>query len=121
VTAKCERKVLVARPIAALRPRHKMHFSKKLNNGDGDEALQARPSCAFNVLAKSVRYFINSYLPRNMIERTEACFGIKPEWLAADTAYGSGFNLDWLVNEQRIAPHVPVIDKSHRLSGQACQ
>ena len=26
---------------------------------------------------------------QTMIERTEACFGIKPEWLAADTAYGS--------------------------------
>ena len=25
---------------------------------------------------------------QTMIERTEACFGIKPEWLAADTAYG---------------------------------
>ena len=24
-----------------------------------------------------------------MIERTEATFGIKPEWLAGDTAYGS--------------------------------
>jgi hypothetical protein len=26
---------------------------------------------------------------RTMIERTAACFGIKPEWLAGDTAYGS--------------------------------
>jgi hypothetical protein len=26
---------------------------------------------------------------RTMIERTEATFGIKPEWLAGDTAYGS--------------------------------
>jgi transposase len=52
-----------------------------------------------------------------MIERTEACFGIKPEWLAADTAYGSAANLDWLVNEQGIAPHVPVIDKSQREDG----
>ena len=52
-----------------------------------------------------------------MIERTEACFGIKPEWLAADTAYGSASNLDWLVNEQGIAPHVPVIDKSKREDG----
>lgn len=51
---------------------------------------------------------------QTMIERTEACFGIKPEWLAADTAYGAAPNLDWLVNEQRIAPHVPVIDKSQR-------
>jgi transposase len=30
---------------------------------------------------------------QTMIERTEACFGIKPEWLAADTAYGSASNL----------------------------
>jgi hypothetical protein len=26
---------------------------------------------------------------RTMIERTETCFGIKPEWLVGDTAYGS--------------------------------
>jgi transposase len=54
---------------------------------------------------------------RTMIERTEACFGIKPTWLAADTAYGSAPNLDWLVNEKGIAPHVPVIDKSKRDDG----
>src|SRR5712675_2486281 len=47
---------------------------------------------------------------QTMIERTEACFGIKPEWLAADTAYGSASKLNWLVNEQGIAPHIPVID-----------
>ena len=54
---------------------------------------------------------------QTMIERTEACFGIKPAWLAADTAYGSAANLDWLVNQQGIAPHVPVIDKSQREDG----
>jgi transposase len=54
---------------------------------------------------------------QTMIERTEARFGIKPEWLAADTAYGSASNLDWLVNQQGIAPHVPVIDKSKREDG----
>ena len=54
---------------------------------------------------------------QTMIERTEACFGIKPEWLAGDTAYGSAANLDWLVNQQGIAPHVPVIDKSQREDG----
>jgi len=54
---------------------------------------------------------------QTMIERTEACFGVKPEWLAADTAYGSASNLNWLVNEQGIAPHVPVIDKSKREDG----
>ena len=47
-----------------------------------------------------------------MIKRTEACFGIKPEWLVGDTAYGSAPNLEWLVNELKIAPYIPVIDKS---------
>jgi transposase len=54
---------------------------------------------------------------RIMIGRTEARFGLKPSWLAADTAYGSAPNLDWLVNEKGIAPHVPVIDKSKRDDG----
>jgi transposase len=54
---------------------------------------------------------------RTMIERTEATFGIKPQWLAADTAYGSAANLDWLVNEQKVAPYIPVIDKSQRDDG----
>jgi transposase len=54
---------------------------------------------------------------RTMIERTAACFGIKPEWLVGDTAYGSAPNLDWLVNEQKIAPYIPVIDKSKRDDG----
>ncbi|HEY3392369.1 MAG TPA: IS1182 family transposase [Lacipirellulaceae bacterium] len=52
-----------------------------------------------------------------MIERTEECFDIKPERLAADTAYGSGANLNWLVNDKKITPHIPVIDKSKREDG----
>jgi transposase len=52
-----------------------------------------------------------------MIERTEATFGIKPDWLAADTAYGSAPNLHFLVDEKDIAPHIPVIDKSRRDDG----
>jgi transposase len=54
---------------------------------------------------------------KTMIERTEERFGLKPERLAADTAYGSAANLDWLVNEKQIAPHIPVIDKSKREDG----
>lgn len=54
---------------------------------------------------------------RTMIERTEQRFDIKPERLAGDTAYGSGANLDWLVNEAKIAPHIPVVDKSKREDG----
>jgi len=54
---------------------------------------------------------------KTMIERTKECFDIKPEWLAADTAYGSGANLNWLVKDNNIAPHIPVIDKSKREDG----
>jgi transposase len=54
---------------------------------------------------------------KTMIERTEERFGLKPERLAADTAYGSAPTLDWLVNEKNIAPHIPVIDKSRREDG----
>ncbi len=54
---------------------------------------------------------------KTMIERTEERFGIKPTWLAADTAYGSGANLNWLVKDKKIAPHIPVIDKSKREDG----
>ena len=52
-----------------------------------------------------------------MIERTEERFDIKPKRLAADTAYGSGANLNWLVKDKDIAPHIPVIDKSKREDG----
>jgi len=54
---------------------------------------------------------------KTMIERTEARFGIKPKRLAADTAYGSAANLNWVVNDKKIAPHIPVIDKSKREDG----
>ena len=54
---------------------------------------------------------------KTMIGRTEERFGLKPEHLAADSAYGSAAMLNWIVNEKKIAPHIPVIDKSKREDG----
>jgi transposase len=54
---------------------------------------------------------------RTMIDRTEGRFQLKPQRLVGDTAYGSGETLGWLVDEKRIAPHVPVFDKSERDDG----
>ena len=54
---------------------------------------------------------------KTMLGRTEERFGLKPEHLAADTAYGSAETLNWIVNEKKIAPHIPVIDKSKREDG----
>ena len=52
-----------------------------------------------------------------MIDRTADRFGLRPERLARDTAYGSAQMLNWLVEERNIAPHIPVIDKSARHDG----
>jgi transposase len=54
---------------------------------------------------------------RTMIERAEACFGLKPQRLSADSAYGSAEILAWMVEEKNIAPHVPVWDKGERDNG----
>src|ERR1700736_1219969 len=54
---------------------------------------------------------------KTMIERTQERFGIMPERLAADTAYGSAAALNWIINEKKIVPHIPVIDKSKREDG----
>ena len=51
-----------------------------------------------------------------MLLRTRRRLGIKPKRLAADTAYGTGAMLGWPVG-QRIAPHIPVWDKSKREDG----
>jgi hypothetical protein len=54
---------------------------------------------------------------RTMIERVRERHDLQPARLAADTAYGSAEMLNWLVNKQHIAPHIPVIDKSSRDDG----
>lgn len=54
---------------------------------------------------------------KTMIERTEERFGLKPERLVGDTAYGAAPMLNWLVEEKGIAPHIPVFDNSKRDDG----
>jgi hypothetical protein len=54
---------------------------------------------------------------RTMIKRTGQCFDIKTRAACWHTAYGSVANLNWLVNEAKIAPHIPVVDKSKREDG----
>lgn len=54
---------------------------------------------------------------QTMLDRTDNRFDIQPERIIADTAYGTGPLLEWLVQERGIAPHIPVIDKSGRTDG----
>jgi transposase len=54
---------------------------------------------------------------KRMIERVQDDLGILPRKLIADTGYGSAEMLGWLVDEQNIEPHIPVLDKSARTDG----
>jgi transposase len=54
---------------------------------------------------------------KTMIDRVENKFAIKPQRLVGDTNYGVAAMLGWLVDEKRIAPHVPVWDKSEHHDG----
>ena len=54
---------------------------------------------------------------QTMLDRTKEVFDINPERMIADTAYGTGPLLDWLVQKRGIAPHIPVVDKSGRTDG----
>ena len=53
---------------------------------------------------------------KTMLDRVKARFDLHPERLIADTAYGTGPMLGWLV-DRKIAPHIPVFDKSGRSDG----
>jgi len=48
---------------------------------------------------------------RTMLDRVKGKFDMHPERIIADTAYGSGPMLGWLV-DRKIAPHIPVTDKA---------
>lgn len=52
-----------------------------------------------------------------MLDRVEQRFGIKPQRLVGDTAYGTAEMLSWMVKEKHLAPHVPVWDRTERKDG----
>ena len=47
---------------------------------------------------------------RTMLDRTEQRLDLKPDWLTADTAYGTGKLLAWLLGKG-ITPHIPVWER----------
>jgi IS5 family transposase len=53
---------------------------------------------------------------RTMIERTAQRLGLRPQWITADKAYGTGTLLGWLV-DRNIDPHIHTWDKSERGDG----
>jgi transposase len=70
-----------------------------------------------DVEATPARTYDEVEATKTMIDRTEQRFDLKPKRLAADTAYGTGKFLGWLVKDKKITPHIPVRDKSDRDDG----
>ena len=71
-----------------------------------------------DVEATPARTYDEVAATKTMLDRTEACFDLKPKRLAADTAYGTGKFLGWLVKEKRITPHIPVWERAKREDGK---
>jgi transposase len=69
-----------------------------------------------DVEATPARTYDEVAATKTMIERTEEALGLKPDRLAADTAYGTGKFLGWLVG-RGITPQIPVWDMSKREDG----
>lgn len=69
-----------------------------------------------DVEATPARTYDEVAATRTMIERTEERLDLKPDRLAADTAYGTGKFLGWLATAG-ITPHIPVWDKGNRDDG----
>jgi transposase len=55
---------------------------------------------------------------KTMIDRVEDRFGIKPQRLIGDTAYGTAAMLNWIVDIKQIEPHTPVWQKYEGKDGQ---
>jgi transposase len=69
-----------------------------------------------DVEATPARTYDEVAATKTMITRTEQRLGLKAKRLVADTAYGTGKFLSWLI-AAGITPHIPVWDKSTREDG----
>ena len=93
------------------RGRNKVMFGYSLNY-----LIDMENAVIVDVEATPTRISKEVEATETMIERTEQRFGLKPDHLAGDVAYGTGKMLGWLV-ERGIEPHVPVWDKGKRDDG----
>ena len=69
-----------------------------------------------DVEATPARTYDEVAATRTMIDRTEKTFSLKPKRLTADTAYGTGKVLAWLLGKN-ITPHIPVCERYERTDG----
>jgi transposase len=78
--------------------------------------VDLRRAIIVDVEATPARWSAEVAATKTLLERTQACFGLKPQRLAADAAYGSGLMIGWLMR-RGIEPHVPLLDREHQTKG----
>jgi len=79
-----------------------------------DHYLIDNASCIIlGVEATQARFRQETLAARRMLAQVKERFGICPEGVGADKAYGSGEFLAWLL-ERSIQPYIPVIDRRHQ-------
>lgn len=92
--------------------------NKRVQFGYGlNYLIDVEHAVIIDVEATPARTFDEVAATKIMIDRTKDRFGLKPKRLIADTAYGTGDFLGWLVKERKIIPHIPVWDRSKRDDG----
>src|SRR5271154_4260928 len=69
-----------------------------------------------DVEATPARWSSEVATTKTMLERTQECFGLNPQRLAARAAYGSGLMIGWLMRHG-IEPHIPLLDREHQTKG----
>src|ERR1700681_2681343 len=91
--------------------------NKRVQFGYGlNYLIDIAKAVSVDVEATPPRTYDEVAVTKTMITRTQQRFGLKAKRLVADTAYGTGKFLDWLVGAG-ITPHIPVWDKSSREDG----
>ena len=88
------------------RGRHKVMFGYSLNY-----LIDTKQAVIVDVEATPTRISKEVDATETMVERTADWLDLKPKWIAADVAYGTGEMIGWLV-ERKIDPHIPVWDQS---------
>ena len=91
--------------------------NKRVQFGYGlNYLIDIKHAVIVDVEATPARGYDEVAATKTMIKRTEETQGLKPKRLVADTGYGTGKFLGWLVGTG-ITPHIPVKDMSDRDDG----
>ena len=91
--------------------------NKRVQFGYGlNYLIDVQYAVILDVEATPARTYDEVAAAKKMIDRTEERMGIKPKHLAADTAYGTGKFLAWIMGKD-ITPHITVKDQSERDDG----